>query len=45
MAAPVKDPASPIDGITGCRALYGLVISNFADSKSFPFFLFQGWIA
>ena len=40
MAAPVKDPASPIDGITGCRALYGLVISNFADSKSFPFFFF-----
>jgi hypothetical protein len=47
LAAPAKDEASPafVYGVAGRQAVQSLVIRNFADSKSFPFFLFQGWIA
>ena len=41
-AAPAEDEASPslVFGVAGRRVMYHLVISNFADSKSFPFFFF-----
>ncbi len=40
-AAPAEDEASPslVFGVAGRRVMYHLVISNFADSKSFPFSL------
>ena len=41
MAAPAEEAASPVSlCFAGNRARYPLVISNFADSKSSPFFFF-----
>ena len=41
MAAPAEEAALPTNNrFAGNRARYPLVIRNFADSKSLPFFFF-----